>query len=145
MSEINFDIHVEKLIPQRPPFLLVDKILSHDDHITESVFSIGADHILIEDGVLSAYGLIENMAQSAALRSGYEAYKNNLKPKTGFIGTITNSNIYLLPSAGSTIRTEVLQTTQIMNIIVIECKCFQDEILLADCSMKIVLMEEQPN
>ena len=145
MSEINFDIHVEKLIPQRPPFLLVDKILSHDEHITESVFRIGTDHILIEDGVLSAYGLIENMAQSAALRSGYEAYQNNLKPKTGFIGTITNSNIYLLPSAGSTIRTEVLQTTQIMNIIVIECKCFQDEILLADCSMKIVLMEEQPN
>ncbi len=145
MSEINFDIQVVKLIPQRAPFLLVDKILSHDGNITESVFRIDSDHILVEDGVLSAYGLIENMAQSAALRSGYEAYKHNLKPKTGFIGTITNSNIYKLPAVGSTIRTEVIQTTQIMNIIVIECKCFQNEILLADCSMKIVLMEEQIN
>lgn len=142
MTNPEFSIPLEILIPQRPPFVLVDNITNHDGEVTESSFYVDPEHILVEDGVLSAYGLLENMAQSAALRSGYEAHIANHKPKTGYIGTITNSNIYSLPAVHTIINTKVIQTTQIMNIIVIECSCFAGEVLLADCSMKIVLMEE---
>ena len=142
MSDPKYSVPLDDLIPQRPPFVLVDKITNHSGAVTESVFHVDPGHILIEDGVLSAYGLLENMAQSAALMSGYEAHISDKKPKTGYIGTITNSNIYSLPAVNTEINTRVVQTTQIMNIIVIECTAYSGEVLLADCSMKIVLMDE---
>ena len=142
MDQQLFNLELNILIPQRAPFVLVDGIIAHESNKTTSVFKVDKDHILIEDGKLSAYGLIENMAQSAALMSGYEAHLSQLKPKTGFIGTITNAHIYDLPSIGEILMTQVIQTTQIMNIIVIECFCFCREIKIAECSMKIVLMEE---
>ncbi len=144
MPDLSFPIPLDKLIPQRKPFVLVDSITLHQDDLTETSFLIDAGHILVEEGLLSAYGLLENMAQSAAMRSGFEAHNSNKNPKTGFIGTITNANIYQLPSVNTEIRTKVIQTTQIMNIIVIECQSFLKEDKLADCSMKIVLMDEGP-
>ncbi len=137
-----FEIPVERLIPQREPFVLVDKITRHEDDMTTSCFFIPSSHLLIENNRLSAYGLIENMAQSAALRSGYQAYSANDKPKVGFIGTIEKAIIHQLPDSEQTIITEVRQTAQIMNFIVIECRSFLNETLLAECSMKIVLQEE---
>ena len=142
MSQNIFPIALEKLIPQRAPFILVDGIVSHESGITIAQFIINEDHVLIEDGYLSAYGLLENMAQAAALMSGYEAHLEKTIPKTGFIGTITNANIYHLPAPGDVMLTEVIQTTRIMNIIVIECMCHCGDTKLADCSMKIVLMED---
>lgn len=141
MSSV-FDIPVEQLIPQRPPFVLVDGIIEHTHDKTISTFTIPDDHILVEEGMLSSYGLIEHMAQSAALRSGYEAHQKKEQPKTGFIGTISNAIIHQLPPVESTITTMVHQTSQILNFIVIDCKAYMKETLLAECSMKIVLMDE---
>lgn len=136
-----YDIPVEQLIPQRPPFVLVDGIIEHTEDKTISSFTIPADHILVEERALSSYGLIEHMAQSAALRSGYESHQKKEQPKTGFIGTVSNAIIYQLPPAGNRITTVVHQTSQILNFIVIECKAYMQETLLAECSMKIVLMD----
>lgn len=135
-----FDIPIEKLIPQRTPFVLVDGIAKHDDSYTTSHFLITEDHVLIEDGKLSAYGLLENMAQTAALRSGYESYVKGEKQATGFIGTITNATIHTLPDAGKEITTIVHQTNQILNFILIDCTAYCNDVILAECSMKIVLM-----
>lgn len=137
-----FDIPVERLIPQREPFVLVDKITSHKDDLTKTSFFIPSTHLLLENNRLSAYGLIENMAQSAALRSGYQALSANEKPKVGFIGAIEKATIHHLPSSQQTITTEVRQTAQIMNFIIIECSSFLNNTLLSECSMKIVLQEE---
>ncbi|MCO6460009.1 MAG: hypothetical protein J5I59_01290 [Saprospiraceae bacterium] len=136
------EILVEHLIPQREPFVLVDGILSHGNDETQSTFTIPADHILIEEGHLSSYGMLEHMAQTAALRSGYEAMTDGQRPKTGFIGTIDKSEIHRLPSIGMTIHTRIRQTASIMNFIVVECNSFAGDQLLATSTMKIVLQDE---
>ena len=52
------------LIPQRPPFMMVDKILSCDDTDAVTEFLVRQDNILLDDNKLSSAGIVENMAQS---------------------------------------------------------------------------------
>ena len=136
-----YDIPIERLLPQRPPFVLVDGIKEHETAVTKAHFLIPKDHILIEHGKLSAYGLLENMAQAAALRSGYESLEKGENPKTGFIGTITNAIVHALPEAGTEVITTVHQTNQILNFILIECTAKSGDLVLAECAMKIVLLD----
>ncbi len=101
-----------------------------------------AENVLVDSGYFTGYGLIENMAQTAAIRSGIQALHSGEKSKTGFIGTLNNAHIYQLPEVGSELTTTVHQTTQVLNIIVIKATCHCADILIADCQMKIVLMDE---
>lgn len=135
------DIDVTELIPQRAPFVLVDKLCDYRETSVTSKFWIDQDHLLVEDGCLSAYGLIENMAQTAALLSGYEAYARQMKPKTGFIGSVSKAAIHFLPPVNTTLETSIIRTTQIMNVIVIEGQCRIGDRVCADCTMKIVLID----
>ena len=43
--------NIEMLIPQRPPFVMIDKLLSFSETATITGFSIKADNIFVENGV----------------------------------------------------------------------------------------------
>lgn len=133
---------IAKLIPQKFPFIMVDECVAFTDSSTESSFTVRADNVLVESGYFTAYGLIENMAQTAAILSGMKGRLSEEKPKTGFIGTINDAKIIRLPAIGSTLSTIVQQTTQVLNIIVIQASCYCKNELLAQCQMKIVLMDD---
>ena len=69
---MNFsDIDILDLIPQRPPFVMVDELLHYDPILSNTRFLIKESNILVENGLLSECGVIENMAQSCAARIGY--------------------------------------------------------------------------
>ena len=70
MSPFN-DISVSEILPQREPFLFVDRLVHYDERETVTEFRIAADHLLVADGYLTAPGILENMAQSSAARIGY--------------------------------------------------------------------------
>ena len=57
------------LIPQKPPFVLIDTLVSATADTFRSAFSIPPDHVLVQDGALLEAGLMENAAQTAALAS----------------------------------------------------------------------------
>ena len=61
------------LIPQRPPMVMVDKLFECNDQKALTGFEIVADNILVRNGQFSESGLIENIAQSAALMTGWLA------------------------------------------------------------------------
>ena len=50
---------------------MVDTLIYHDEEKTTTGFLIQKDNIFVEDGVLTEEGIIENMAQSSALRTGW--------------------------------------------------------------------------
>ena len=91
------DIPITSLIPQRPPFVMVDRVLSCDttDAVTE--FAIREDNIFLDDMKLSAAGIIENMAQSCAARMGCINRMHNESVKIGFIGDIRDCHIIRQP------------------------------------------------
>lgn len=128
-------------IPQRPPIVLVSKIYKCDTESVITGFDFDNTHILVQDGTLTESGIIENMAQTAASRAGYDAVQNNAKPAVGFIGNVKDLEIHFLPLVGKELLTEVVTKTQVMNVSIVEAKSYSDNTLVASCEMKIFLQE----
>lgn len=128
-------------IPQRPPIVLIDRIYTCDGDTIITGFDIKSTHIFTQNNQLTESGIIENMAQSAAARAGYEAVKNNSKPAVGFIGNIKDLLIHYLPDAGQELLTEVVTKTQVMNVSIIEARSYCQGKPVAVCEMKIFLQD----
>ena len=71
MSE-NITTPIIELIPQRNPFVMVDKLLSATETTAHTSFEIKAGNILLNNGFFSEAGLVENIAQTAAAHAGSE-------------------------------------------------------------------------
>ena len=61
--------NIENFIPQKHPFVLMSDIDEWNEKFTIGSFTIPADHILVENGKLTEEGLVEHMAQTAAVSS----------------------------------------------------------------------------
>ena len=122
-------------IPQRPPFVLVDNLLSCDEDIVMTDFHIPPDHVLVENGYLSEAGLIENVAQTCAARIGWI---NRDKPiPIGVIGAVNNFEYSALPAAGETITTTVTVTSAVFEAIIVHAETLCNGQPIAQCDMKV--------
>jgi len=130
------------LIPQKAPMAMVDGLLESDQEKTVSTLTIEPDNIFVEEGLFKEPGLIENIAQTAALRAGYEADKNNEKPKVGFIGSVKKMKIYSLPKVGETLNTKLTILMEMENISVIKGEVMVNDKLIAEGEMNIFLQEK---
>lgn len=133
---------IENLIPQRFPFVLVDQLIEHKEEYSKSSYLVNSNHILIENNKLSEYGLMENMAQTAAARAGMTAFEQSSKPQLGFIGAISKLNISNRPQIESEITTKVFEIAEFGPIKLVKCEVELQEEIIASCEMKIALNEE---
>ncbi len=133
---------IPEFIPQRPPIIMVDEFYGTDAELSVSGLLIGEDNIFCEDGVFGECGIIEHIAQSAALRMGYIHKKNGEKIPLGFIGSVNNLKIHSLPPAGSRIITRIRIEQQVFGITLVSAVTGNGDIPVAECSMKIYLQKE---
>ena len=133
---------VQHYIPQGPPIVMVDALLATDDSQTTSQFKITEENIFCSNGYFTEPGIIENMAQTAALRAGYEAKQKKEKVKVGFIGAVKNLKIYQLPEIGSSIETTISITNNFGNIILVKAEVVSEGKLLAVSEMSIFTRQE---
>ena len=56
-------VNILDLIPQRPPFIMIDCLTHFDPVITSSRFTVRDNNLFFSEGRLLASGLIENIAQ----------------------------------------------------------------------------------
>lgn len=126
-------------IPQRAPFVMVDKLLFSDGAITRSEFLIKEDNIFVENDCLKEPGLVENIAQTAAARAGYISQLENKPVALGYIGAIKNLEIYFLPQTGDKLITEITVENQIFDVTLISGKISCNEKEAAKCEMKIFI------
>jgi 3-hydroxyacyl-[acyl-carrier-protein] dehydratase len=136
---------VSALIPQQPPVEMVDTLWLNDDTTTVSGFTIQSDNIFCKNGFFTEPGIIENIAQTAALRAGYMVSllakdgKLTGPPPVGYIAAIKNLNIYHLPQVGTDLKTEIIVKQVIFDVTLIAAKTTCNGELVADCEMKIFL------
>ena len=129
-------------IPQRPPFVMVDRVMASDETSTKSSFRIREDNIFVEGGKLKEPGLVENIAQTAAARAGFKALSEGEPVKVGFIGAIRNLQVLGFPEVGSDIETEITVVNQVFDVSVISGKVTCKGMLLAACEMKIFIINQ---
>ena len=133
---------IRALIPQKTPFVMVGKLLYADETTTRSSFIITDDNVFVKDGVFQEAGLMENIAQTAALRAGYMAQKDDKPVETGYIGAVKDFEVFGLPKVGDELITEITIQNQIFNVTVIDGKVWHNCNLLAQCEMKVFIGAE---
>jgi len=132
-----------ELIPQKPPFVMVDALYDFTKLTGTTGFDILEDNILVEDGIFSEPGLIEHMAQSMSLHRGFQGFLEGLdKPRTGFIGAIKSVEIIELPKAGTHLTTFVEILHEIMNVTSVSAITKNEEgQVIATSEMKTVTVD----
>lgn len=135
---------VFEMIPQKPPMVMIDSLYEHDEVRSLSSFYILPENIFCHKNQFTEPGLIENVAQTAAIRAAYLGLQkaklqgNTLDgPVLGYIASVKNCIIHKLPPADSRIYTEIIVEREVMNVSLIKAKVFNDNDLFLDCEMKI--------
>jgi 3-hydroxyacyl-[acyl-carrier-protein] dehydratase len=128
-------------IPQRPPFVMIDDIVSADDAISQTTFTVREGHLFVDGGFFTEPGLVENMAQTAAAGTGYKSQQEGKSAPVGFIGALKNLAISSLPKVGDTLLTSVVFKMQVMNAHIVEATVKVNDEQIANCELKIFLQE----
>lgn len=131
--------NIQLLIPQRPPFVMIDSLISCGEHNTTTGFAIRADNIFVENGLFKEPGLVENIAQTAAARAGYISQQQNKPVDVGYIGSVNNLKVFSLPKTGDELITEITIENQIFDVTLILGKITCNAELIAQCNMKIFI------
>src|SRR6185437_16027008 len=140
---MNFPVNdITTLIPQKPPFVMVGKLIFTDEYVTRSGFHIAAGNLFVKNGLFQEAGLLENIAQTAALGAGYTAQAENKPVAVGYIGSVKNFEVFNLPGTGEDIITEIKIETKVMGITVFWGKVWCGEELLAQCEMRALTDKE---
>jgi len=142
---MNFeDIDILEILPQRTPFVFVDKLLDCDRDNALTSFTVRPDCVLVDDGKLDPAGMVENMAQSCASLTGYVCkYILGLPVRLGYLGSVKNMKIYRCPSVGETITTSVRRKDEIFGIMLAEIELRSGDELLAEASMKTAQTDKE--
>ena len=118
---------------------MVDKMLSYTETEIVSGLKIQEDNIFFHNGILVESGLIEHMAQSVALHTGYEFFLKQEIAPTGYIGSIKNIEIKELPKLHDEIKTTVTIIQRFAGITLVEIVSTIQDVKIAFGQMKTVL------
>lgn len=130
---------VGQLIPQRFPFVMIDKLLAFTETEITAGLTVPTENIFVENAVFQESGLIEHMAQSVALHTGYQFYLKQEPAPTGYIGSIKSIEIVRLPKLGEEIETTVNVLQEFMGVTLVEISSKINDIEIARGQMKTVI------
>ena len=133
------EIDILDLLPQRPPFILVDHLVEFTPEGVTTEFEVRSDGIFTENGRLIATGLIENIAQTCATRIGYINYISHRPVGIGYIGAIRDLTIFRTPHVGELLTTTIRVKEEIFGMTLVDAEVRSGEELLAQSEMKIAL------
>jgi predicted hotdog family 3-hydroxylacyl-ACP dehydratase len=146
-NNMNFEeIDILNLLPQRPPFVMIDTLLYCDIKTTRTSLSVEEENIFCEKGLLTESGLIENIAQTCAARMGYiNKYIYNDTVKLGFIGAIRNLKILRLPKIGEQLITQINTMEEVFQMTLVNASVMIGDETIAACEMKISITNIEKN
>jgi predicted hotdog family 3-hydroxylacyl-ACP dehydratase len=133
-------VNARPYIPQQPPIVMVDSFLVCNEALVTTLFRIPKDHIFVQNGQLSAAGLMENIAQTCATRIGW---LNREKPvKIGVIGSINRMEINSFPLAEQTLETRVDVLSEVFDATIVKAEIKCNGKLVAQGEMKVFVTEQ---
>lgn len=143
-------LDIAKFLPHRPPFLMVDNLLSIDDTHVSTSFTIKPDCIFNDNGFFMEPGLVENAAQTCSSIVGKSFFnENDLEGEgttlIGFISAIKKVTLYKCPKVGSKIITNATLKSRFdtdeYSICTITCTINLEDVELLSCELNLVIQE----
>ena len=130
---------VKKLKPQKAPFVMVDELIEYSADNLIANFTVEKDNIFTQNEVFVESGIIENMAQSVALHTGYQFFLLNKPAPIGYIGAIKKIEINRLPKLKEVLNTSVVILHEFMGITLVDIEVNIGAEQIAKGQMKTVL------
>jgi predicted hotdog family 3-hydroxylacyl-ACP dehydratase len=106
---------------------MVHSLLNFTSEKVVSSFTVLNDNLFIENKLLLEPGLVENMAQTVALHTGYDYFLKGEKAPTGYIGSIKTIIINQLPKVDDVIKTEATILHEFMGVTMVSVSVFNDK------------------
>lgn len=131
---------ISNLIPQKTPFVMVDTLVSFNDSEVVSSFKIEESSVFYNGLVFNESGLIENMAQTVALHTGYDFYRKGERAPIGYIGSVKKVYIEKLPLLNELITTKATILHEFMGVTMVSVQVFNaNNEEIASSEMKTVI------
>lgn len=127
------------LIPQRTPIILVSSLERYNENGLVSSFFVRAEGVFVDDEKLAESGLLEHMAQSVALHTGYSYFLKGENAPMGYIGSMQNVEIHKLPKIGETVFSSIQIIQEFMGVTLVEIETKLDGEFIARARMKTVI------
>jgi 3-hydroxyacyl-[acyl-carrier-protein] dehydratase len=128
---------ITKYIPQRDPIVMVHALIEADDDHAVTQLAIEPDNIFVSNDFFAEPGLVENIAQTAAMHVGYQCSKKNIPIPIGYIAAVKDLKIQKLPKQNTSITTSVKITNKVLDVTVVEGRVEQEGNLICSCEMRI--------
>ena len=120
------EIPILELLPQRPPFVMVDHLTDYSETQSSCDLTIRPDNVFCENGEFASAGLIEHIAQTCAARLGY--YNKYV---------LKDLNINRLPREGETIDTTIVVVQEIFDVTLVTAEVRVGTEVVATTRLKI--------
>ena len=133
-----------QLIPQKEPFVFISSLDSINDNKCVTSFIVNSSNALCYNQKLTTAGLLENMAQSAGCKMGYEDFAKQKVSRRGFIGEIKDFYFSRLPRVGEKLTTEIIIEGKVFGAVtLVAAKVFCENEEIAGCKMKVFFEQSE--
>lgn len=131
---------VEDLIPQRPPFVFIDKVSEVSKDSMHCIFEVKEGGVFCEKGFLREAGIMEHIAQSAAAHIGYFSTEET---RVGVIGSVKDFSVFCLPRVGELLHTHIQIFNEVFDITLLRAEVMCRGRVIATCEMKVAIPAQQ--
>ena len=129
-----------KLMPQRDPIVMVDRILDAEGDVAHTGLAVtDRNYFIEEDGRMAEPGLIEHIAQSASAFKGHKALLAGEPLPIGYIGEVKKFHCYVRPAVGDELVTTITLGAEVNGVTLMTGETRCGEVLVADTQMKIFI------
>jgi len=130
---------IVKYLPQRDPFVMVESLWLNNETTTVTSLTLTDSNCLTENGFFTESGLLENMAQTAAVRVGYGFTERGLDVPVGFITAIKDLKVHAYPKLGEVIYTEAEHVNDVMNFSIVKGRVYVNQLLMAEAEVRVFI------
>ena len=136
-------IDVTTLLPQQPPFVLIDHLSQYEEKTTTTSLQVREENMFVEDGLLNPCAYVENIAQTCAARLGYiNKYIYHRDVCIGFIGAVRNLVVLRSAHVGEKLTTTITVREEVMQLTLVDAIVQVGEETVCTAEMKIAVSVE---
>lgn len=140
-------IDIKRLIPQREPMLMIDRMVEACGDNATTSFTIRSGNIFLSaDGEIDEVALIENMAQSASALAGLKALSEGAtEPPVGYIGEVKNFVCLGRPRTGDELLTHIEMGATVGGVTIVNATVEVNNQTFASTQLKIFIPDADAN
>lgn len=135
---------ITKLIPHRPPFVLLDRLTDCQADAAEGEVCFAADHWTVRDGHIPAGIIIESLGQLAAAMDGRHANEAGGQAAQGMLVAVRVFHFEREARAGTPIMLKIEIQRRLSPFVLAQASAMQDDCLLAQGQLRFFVERNTP-